>query len=54
LNAKWPPKHLKTGLKKRPENDHSKTGRSGFWIFTVLSWQEIEQKREYVLPLFFN
>jgi hypothetical protein len=29
---------LKTGLKKRLENDHSKTGRSGIRSFTVLGF----------------
>jgi hypothetical protein len=28
--------HLKTGPKKYPENDHGKTGRSGFELLTVL------------------
>ncbi len=36
LNAKWPPKHSKTGLKNCPKNDHSKSGWSGFLMFTVL------------------
>jgi hypothetical protein len=34
-NAKWLPKHSKTRLKKRPKNDHSKTGRSRFRVLTL-------------------
>jgi hypothetical protein len=35
-NAKWRPKHSKTGLKMCPENGYSKTGQSGFQMLTVV------------------
>jgi hypothetical protein len=52
LNVNKMADHLKTGPKKCPENDHSKTGQSGIWLFTVLS--SISISTNYVQIVFYE
>jgi hypothetical protein len=48
-NAKWWPKHKKTGPKKCPKNYHLKTGWSGIRSLTVHIWLSQQNGRKIMM-----